>query len=1056
MSSYQFCGVSVNDVQSSIGWNGKSSTLTVTMYPDDGETFSAPLPGAPATFTVGSFTFRGLIKRYTEDVDISGNPRYTVYLEDPRSLLSNTKIITGGYGGSVYTVKNLINVFGYYENISFGGANVNESGMPWQLVRDGLLTICNGSPGTYGGPITYTDENSNTFTYSLNLSNLPALPSYYRIQTNGSLSVLDFISEVCETANYDFFITLESYTIKVYTVSRLAQPALGQLSTIISGTFGGIVAGKSIGLEQKDETSSVFLTGGFQNRLFKRSDNFHAFYGFDSSGNISTVLSRYLELRDEAGDLVRNVYTKTFTLYLPEVADILSTSDYSCSEFELRLLLGDESGGTWEGYLQKFKPSIWGLIGGTSVRDLTARINFNRNFVGPPRPNELVNTNVGVVDSITAGMLSNMARLNKVTRLKDALLRVAKENYGKKFVINLPFVYYYEDPETSIKNYDWNVSDGGWVDSDGENDLSGLPSLFRDLFKDQDGKYVAFVAYDFTDYVSSNIYPDLRKINPTNSLYYTSNNKLYLKCSLVENKIFYNGGLASVIVNVEGVYRFPSDVTGDLSILNALNRATSQTTTASNNTPTVPAGDNITSSVRNSAGGTPTVRISPDYFTPIDFHIPLKSSVYSYGPWYAIGKPGNTKYLQDSSLVPWNYGGYTYLDFIGASIVDDAVSNMQLSETGYIKIADIPAYGLGAEIISGGPVISDIKIQINDREISTTYRFETYTVRFGQLNKAATDRIAKLARLNNFYSVESANALRTQILNNFISSNANGGVSNFGVLQSSRPAVRRESPHNIIGLQLYNTSGSFSYNSLIATATIEESLGMIPPSGTSFMSSVVGGIDQVLKPFSVYGSGYIIPHIDAPTGVWNDSSVLTGYLFNPFTVNPSGFLTDIVSFGYNYDNMQFKYATVTGSYPANSGIFSDNTVIKRGFSFPSPFVLNGWGYDIHGNLTPSGFQRHVDISVHKAGPIDPLWDDKRKVWTVHGFKLAKLSDTLAINSFSRAKTIKYTNNTSTSGVLSDEEIRVFNPFTVSISSGTIIQMCYNGENNRWMVVQSNC
>jgi hypothetical protein len=397
------------------------------------------------------------------------------------------------------------------------------------------------------------------------------------------------------------------------------------------------------------------------------------------------------------------------------------------------------------------------------------------------------------------------------------------------------------------------------------------------------------------------------------------------------------------------------------------------------------------------------------------------------------------------------------MDLVGNAKVTNAVSNMQLSETGFIKIADLPAYNLGAQILSGGPVISDIKIEINSREISTTYRFETYTVRFGQLAKAATDRLAKIAKLSNYYSVEAANSIRTRLLNNFVTNLANGGIANFGIMQNARPAVRRESPHNIIGMQLYSED-DVKYNNLVSTATIEESLGMIPPSGNSFKSSVVGGLDQVLRTFSVYGTGnqYIIPHISAPTGIWNDNTVFNGYLYNTFSVNPSGFLTDIISYGDNYDDMQYKYASVTGSYSSGSGIFNDLNVIKRGFSFPSPLILTGWGYDIYGDLTPSGNQKYVDVSVHKAGPIDALWDDKRKIWTVHGFKLAKLSDTLSINSFGRAKIIKYTSNTSTSGVISDQEIPVFNPFTISIASGTLIQMCYNGDSNRWMVVQSNC
>src|SRR5688572_27849998 len=128
-----FLGASVRNFQSTIGWNGATSSLTVSLVedPDNGDSFSPVEPGQPIYFEMGGFEFYGILNKYEQTNNQSGYPTYTVNCTDPTPLLEKVQVIIGGYYGQTYALKNLINVFGYYENASFGSSLANETGMPW-------------------------------------------------------------------------------------------------------------------------------------------------------------------------------------------------------------------------------------------------------------------------------------------------------------------------------------------------------------------------------------------------------------------------------------------------------------------------------------------------------------------------------------------------------------------------------------------------------------------------------------------------------------------------------------------------------------------------------------------------------------------------------------------------------------------------------------------------------------------------------------------------------------------------------------------------------------
>jgi hypothetical protein len=116
--------------------------------------------GTPVFFKMGNFTFGGLVQSWEENLS-SGGQQYKIVIDGMQSLLSNCYIITGQYGGAVFSrlnnmsaygsprnyvgkgtvysgsiaqgnIPNLFNVYGFLESAgpeNFGGSNVNEEGL---------------------------------------------------------------------------------------------------------------------------------------------------------------------------------------------------------------------------------------------------------------------------------------------------------------------------------------------------------------------------------------------------------------------------------------------------------------------------------------------------------------------------------------------------------------------------------------------------------------------------------------------------------------------------------------------------------------------------------------------------------------------------------------------------------------------------------------------------------------------------------------------------------------------------------------------------------------
>jgi len=232
-------------------------------------------------------------------------------------LTYNGKIVEGN-------LANVFNVYGFLESMGFEGFGAsyrNENGISAKSVIDALSVLTSSdSTGTdpafalvqeqkkafspFGRIILKTAQENDTYTrmspshaysmglipptldldgierchFTLDLSEMPIPPNDYRI-TDNVLSIMDFISNVCEATGVDFYFDMlvvpynnkPLNMIKVRTVNRRVQPEPRQIERTIRNFAdnGFPMSAANIGKEKSDSSPRVLYIGGKQQRLYQ-------------------------------------------------------------------------------------------------------------------------------------------------------------------------------------------------------------------------------------------------------------------------------------------------------------------------------------------------------------------------------------------------------------------------------------------------------------------------------------------------------------------------------------------------------------------------------------------------------------------------------------------------------------------------------------------------------------------------------------------------------------------------------------------------------------------
>lgn len=454
----------VANINTTLGWNGQGGSMQLTLVEDPktnkiipkdakGNPFTgsdpkSPKVGSAVYFKYKEFYFGGIFQRWSYTEDNSSGRIYTINIESPSKLMDGVQLITGGfngmtdYYGSFYWqdtrwntspnwstnanadgtvseeisqnptavvnyswIKNIYNVFGYYENAidgNFGNSGRNEAGMPANAIVNALQDLGQRDhPNGGAGPLMFADTEYSFNSRSLreriySIWGAPTgptidgfgkkewvIPNCYRISAE-DMSVNGFVQEMAEVLQFDYYYEvrhesfdedepvdgqfddggglIEIAEIVVRTVNKGIPPTPNAISDYIEDrkSKGEDVSNYEVGEEFSDAVTQKIIIGGPRERytlagatsinpLFGKSDS--GGFGAASYKDVGSAASVFKTLTPFLGKSV-NGYHTTVGIPIPR-NDALLRSEfpngyYTASIFELRLARGDRN--TWEMY----------------------------------------------------------------------------------------------------------------------------------------------------------------------------------------------------------------------------------------------------------------------------------------------------------------------------------------------------------------------------------------------------------------------------------------------------------------------------------------------------------------------------------------------------------------------------------------------------------------------------------------------------------------------------------------------------------------------------------
>lgn len=978
----RFLGSSVTSFSASLGWGDTSSQVSVGLVDDvsGGDSFTPGNTGRPVTFAFNGFLFTGILSSYSQNIGTSGNT-YEVTVDDPRELLDGTQIILDGYTGDVSSIYNVLNVYGYLESFGFGSSQKNETGIPWKNIRDTLHTITNLSQqSTYGGPLYFLQSR-----YVLDLYGLPDVPEDFRVGGE-NISVLQFITEVCEAGGCEFYVSMVEATtgvfvIKVNTVNRSAVINYGAVTTFL-GLYPEYET-KKVGFEFSNETTSKFLVGGNIRELwYQYSDasinTIWPFWGFDLNGN----------------PIIGEGYNDdhTFVLDSRAVANPRVGAFYQTNVAELRAILAGRA--SWESFLifnrgnggihsnKAVYLNIVGYINNADPASIIQKFVDNYNL---PENNHTLKLDPGKDLFPHNTTVSYYEQLDIETQyLYDFLYHIATTYYGKQFMVAIPYTYSAEEQDTGLIRLSQLPVDSAYLDENlwPYGISNNLLPLEVDRFTEEDGKIEGFVRFDNGDYLDiSGINPDSVAFNSREATF--GRNKLrnisvFVKCSIDEAVVFLDKDTRygpRVIITLDDAVKQrvqESEIPGkELLVRFIKDGFQNNPATAGVDVNSAEFNQNVIQKFISYVGqdilnyGNESSAVLPSLAV-----VPLESQTNCYGPWYGTGAAGRVDYEKDDTLVPWHYGGYTAMNLAAEAKVTQAVgTNLQL-EQGEITFPDAPFHSLGEPLVAGGPTVTSISVSIGDGGAHTTYSFRR-NVKQPRYGQAKADRVAQIsrrqhqlrrnARLRN-YPKRRADIKRTAIPIN-------------QVTKVNHPKVGKHSSHETICGQLFHPETDKTE----AAVFIQSDYNFHTHIQHDYAEKAFMSLDGLFVPYStVAKDGY--PSFETPS---EDAAFPTVNHLNPFS---SGSNIKLLAVGNTLPSNLYDRPEDSDDYAGN-----DN---YRALAFRAPMILSGWGVDTDGkpvpNLTPDDpgdsflTERKLDASTWKTGPLDARWDNNRKVWVAGG------------------------------------------------------------------------
>jgi hypothetical protein len=191
--------------------------------------------------------------------------------------------------------------------------------------------------------------------------------------------------------------------------------------------------------------------------------------------------------------------------------------------------------------------------------------------------------------------------------------------------------------------------------------------------------------------------------------------------------------------------------------------------------------------------------VSPSPVYPDLVALPLISQERCYGPWISsqvdpqsqsyenIG--GKVEFIKDENLAPWNYAGYLLMNEAGVMQAQFANSLLLFSERGGFVVPGMPKVSLCQALLTGGPLVTNIQVDVSDGGIKTTYKMDLYTASFGKLQKQKQDLISKISRERQKLRDERNALIRKGMGKAQTASNVVGNINSLAKSESIQPLM---------------------------------------------------------------------------------------------------------------------------------------------------------------------------------------------------------------------------------------------------------------------------
>ena len=459
---------------------------------------------------------------------------------------------------------------------------------------------------------------------------------------------------------------------------------------------------------------------------------------------------------------------------------------------------------------------------------------------------------------------------------------------------------------------------------------------------------------------------------------------------------------------------------------------------------------------------------------PTSVAVPLQSQKLVYGPWlysniddfdyYGLGSVfdgddyGMTHYERDPELAPWNYGSFYLMNYAGHSIATSRVGDKFVSEKGEITFPGGPAGSLGSAIAAGGPIISNIDVQVGrgNGEVLTTYRMKTYVPDWGQMGKARVDMIRRASKMG----MKVYNLFRHKIVKRHHDISIRQVEQDLLEWRKTHQFDASSSHEYFDGAAYRDPDDSSHARTTVSITEPRKSSVLMRPDSNNFYTRRAG-VEAIglFRPFSTKtATGSDAAYFPRFEDHVHDTSCPTGeseYMKNntdyfskeqvppifckedhlPIVVGTlSPFLAGNKSVVSGADGIcmndgaagvghDIEYVVRDGVYPTHlnvrhpSGNYSSSHWY-RSVALRGPLVLAGWGYDIDNKPVPnnsSSYPNNPEMKFKegwlrkphewKCGPVDLRWDYNRKVWTAptpHKIVRMELQDTLCPDGCSSA------------------------------------------------------